>query len=118
MKALDQTVAPSASLVITTGGPQVPPVLQGSAQLAATGSVDGFAIFHLIPGAQEAVVPMETRNASSYLLGFDNTNDVVLTVALANFSAQTANIGVVIRDATGAIIGTPGAFLPSLPMDT
>ena len=56
----------------------MPPVLVGSAQLAATGAVDGFAIFHLIPGAQEAVVPMETRNANSYLLPFDNTGGVVL----------------------------------------
>jgi hypothetical protein len=31
-----------------------------------------------IPTAQEAVVPMETRNAPSYLLAFDNSNGVVL----------------------------------------
>ena len=73
----------------------------GSAQLAATGAVDGFAIFHQIPTAQEAVVPMETRNASSYLLAFDNTNGIVLGVAVENVSAQAANIGVVIRDDTG-----------------
>ena len=48
-------------------------MLVGSAQLAATGAVDGFAIFHQILTTQEAVVPMETRNASSYLLAFDNT---------------------------------------------
>ena len=83
----------------------------GSAQLAATGPVDGFAIFHLIPGAQEAVVPMETRNASSYLLPFDNTGGVVLAVAVANVSAQAANIGVVIRDDTGTVIGTAGATI-------
>jgi hypothetical protein len=69
----DRTLAANASLIVTTAGPQTPPVQVGSAQLAATGPVDGFAIFHLIPGAQEAVVPMETRNASSYLLAFDNT---------------------------------------------
>jgi hypothetical protein len=58
----------------------------------ATGAVDGFAIFHLIPGAQEAVIPLEIRNASSYLLVFDNTNNVALSVAVANVSVQAANI--------------------------
>ena len=109
--SLDRTIDANASLVITTAGPQTPPVLVGSAQLAATGAVDGFAIFHLIPGAQEAVVPLETRNASSYLLAFDNTGGVVLGVAVENVSSQPVSIPVVIRDDNGTVIGTPGATL-------
>ena len=109
--SLDQTIAANASLLITTAGPQAPPVEVGSAQLAAAGSVDGFAIFHLIPGAQEAVVPLETRNASSYLLAFDNTGGVVLGVAVENVSSQSAFIPVVIRDDSGTVIGTPGATI-------
>ncbi len=109
--SFDRTSAANASLIVTTAGPQTPPVQVGSVQLAATGPVDGFAIFHLIPGAQEAVVPMETRNAGSYLLAFDNTGGVVLAVAVANVSAQAANIGIVIRDDTGTVIGTPGATI-------
>ncbi|HSR07852.1 MAG TPA: BACON domain-containing protein, partial [Bryobacteraceae bacterium] len=104
--SLDRSIATNASLVIDSAGPQTPPVQVGSAQLSATGAVDGFAIFHLIPGAQEAVVPMETRNASSYLLAFDNTGGVVLGVAVQNVSAQAGNVGVVIRDDTGAQIGS------------
>jgi hypothetical protein len=92
-------------LVIGTAGPQAPPVQVGSAQLAATGAVDGFAIFHQIPTAQEAVVQLETHDASSYLLAFDNTGGVVLGAAVANVSAQAGNVGVVIRDETGAQIG-------------
>lgn len=109
--SFDRTINPNASLIVTSAGSQTPPVLQGSAQLAATGVVDGFAIFHLIPGAQEAVVPMETRNASSYILAFDNTNGVVLGVAVANLSAQTAVIPVVIRDDSGAVISAAGASI-------
>jgi hypothetical protein len=104
--SLDQMVAPNASLVIDSAGPQTPPVQIGSAQLSATQTMDGFAIFHLIPGAQEAVVPMEIRNASSYLLAFDNTGGVVLGVALANVSPQAANVPVLIRDDSGAQIAT------------
>jgi hypothetical protein len=104
--SFDRTLAANASLIVMTAGPQTPPVLVGSAQLAATGAVDGFAIFHHIVTQQEAVVPLETRNASSYLLAFDNTGGVVLGVAVENVSAQTANIPVVIRDDTGTVISS------------
>ena len=104
--SLDQMVPPNGSLVIDSAGPQTPPVQIGSAQLSATQSMDGFAIFHLIPGAQEAVVPMEIRNPSSYLLAFDNTGGVVLGIALANVSGQAATVPVVIRDDTGAQTAT------------
>jgi hypothetical protein len=97
--------------MITTAGPKTPPVLAGSAQLAATAAVDGFAIFHHVPTAQEAVVPMETRNASSYLLAFDNTNGLVLGVAVQNISPQNATIPVIIRDDAGSVVSSPGTTI-------
>ena len=103
--SLDRTLSANASLIIETAGPQTPPVQEGSAQLSATGAVDGFAIFHHVITQQETVVPMETRNASSYLLAFDNTGGV-LGVAVANVAAQPGNVGVVIRDDSGKQIGT------------
>jgi sugar lactone lactonase YvrE len=112
--SIDRALPAYASLIIGTGGPQTPPVLVGSAQLAATGAVDGFAIFHQVVSLQEAVVPLETRIASSYVLSFDNTNGLVLGVALQNVSAQDAVIGVVIRDETGMQISAPGTSI-SLP---
>jgi len=108
---LDRAIAANASLVIDTAGPQTSPVLVGSAQLAATGVLDGFAIFRQTSTAQEAVVPLETRRAGSYLLAFDNTNSISMGVAVANISAPLANVGVVIRDETGSEIGTPGAVI-------
>ena len=105
--SFDRTIAANASLIATTAGPQgTSDVLVGSAQLAATNSVDGFAIFHHIQTQQEAVVPMETRQASSYLLPFDNTNGLVLGIALANISTQAVTVQVVIRDDTGLQIGS------------
>jgi len=109
--SFDRTLEANASLIIDTAGPQTPPVQVGSAQMASTGAVDGFAIFHEISTAQEAVVPMETRNANSYLLAFDNTGGVVLGVALENVSAQAADVAVLIRDDTGVLIGPPGAMI-------
>jgi len=104
--SLDRTLAANASLLMSTAVIPTAPVLVGTAQVGANGAVDGFAIFHLIPGAQEAVVPLETRNASSYLLAFDNTNGVVLGVAVGNVSAQGVIVTVVIRDDMGTQIGT------------
>ncbi|MEO8051838.1 MAG: hypothetical protein ABI833_15580 [Acidobacteriota bacterium] len=109
--SIDRTVAPRASLIVDTAGAQTPPVLVGSAQLAATGSLDGFAIFHQIATKQEAVVPLETRSASSYLLVFDNTAGLVLGVAVDNVSAQAASIPVIIRSDTGTVISAPGTTI-------
>jgi hypothetical protein len=105
----DRTLAANASLIFNTAGPQTPPVLLGSARLTAIGAVDGFAIFHHIQTQQEAVVPLETRNANSYLLAFDNTGGAVLGVAVANLTAQDIAIPVVVRDDAGTVISAPGA---------
>ena len=109
--ALDRTVAPNASLILDTPAAPALPVLVGSAQLMATGALDGFAIFHQISTNQEAVVPLETRSARSYLLAFDNTAGLTLGVAVANISAQTASIPVTIRDDNGTIISSPGTAI-------
>jgi Putative binding domain, N-terminal len=106
--ALDRTVAPNASLIIDTAGAQVPPVLVGSAQLMATGQLDGFAIFHQIATHQEAVVSLETRSARSYLLAFDNSGGMTLGVAVANMSPQAESIPVIIRSDDGTVISAPG----------
>jgi hypothetical protein len=54
------------------------------------------------------VVPLETRNASAYVLAFDNTNHLVTGVALANVSVpgQAVAVQAVLRDDTGASLGT------------
>ena len=109
--SFDRMLGANASLIVNTAGPQTGQVLQGSAQLAATGPVDGFAIFRQIPTEQEAVVPMETRDAPSYLLAFDNTNGLVLGVAVENISSLGAVIPVVIRDDAGVLISAPGATI-------
>jgi formylglycine-generating enzyme required for sulfatase activity len=104
--SLDRTLAPHASLVIASDGPASGPFVTGSAQVAATGRIEGYAILKLMPGAQEAVVPLETRHAKSYVLAYDNTEGAGLGVSVANVSAQAADVGVRIRDSSGAQIGS------------
>src|ERR1019366_2747029 len=60
------------------------------------------AIFRYNPNGQEAVVPLETRNAASYLLAFDNTNGTATGVAVSVASSQASSVPVIIRDDTGA----------------
>ncbi len=109
--SLNSTLAGNSSLVLTSSGPANVPVLVGGAKLAANGPADGFAIFHRISDGQEAVVPLEMRNASSYLLPFDNTGGMALGVAMENVSSQTANITVILRNDAGGQIGTGTVLL-------
>ena len=59
--SVTKTSAPNASLVIQTQGSSAQAVVTGSAHLATTGNVGGFAIFRDGGTGQEAVVPLETR---------------------------------------------------------
>jgi hypothetical protein len=97
--SVTQTLAAGATLLIQSTG--APTLLTGSAQLTTTGNVSGFVIFR--HNGQEAVVPMESRNAPAYVLAFDNTAGTATGVAINNVSAssQPVNIPVVIRDDQG-----------------
>ncbi len=120
-----QTIAPGASLWIQTSGDLTTALLTGSAQLTG---VSGFAIFRYLPNGQEAVVPLGTGNANSYVLAFDNTGGTVTGVAISDISSvvptpASAQINVVtiplaativpvtLRDDTGAQIGIGGVGL-------
>ena len=102
----DQTISANATLLLDTTGPSSQASLAGAAQLMAASGVNGFAIFTYAPTGQEAVVPLETRKAGSYLLAFDNTGAVATGVAIANLATSAASVNVVIRDDTGAPLGT------------
>jgi GH35 family endo-1,4-beta-xylanase len=104
---LDQTINPNALFVLDTTGPASQNASVGSAQLQAAGNVVGFGVFTNAASNWEAVVPLETRNAPSYILAFDNTGSIVTGLAIANLSAQAASIKAVVRDASGVQIGGP-----------
>jgi hypothetical protein len=103
---LTQTIAAGATLVLLTQGSSTTSVTEGSAQLTTTegAGVNGFAIF--ANNGQEAVVPLETRNPAAFVLGFDNTSGLATGVALANVADAGGNVGVVLRDDTGAVLDT------------
>jgi hypothetical protein len=100
--SVTQNLAPGATLVIVSTG--APTLITGSAQLSTTGNVSGFVIFR--HNGQEAVVPLESRNANGYIVAFDNTNGTATGVAVNAVSAQAVNVPVVVRDDTGSQIAT------------
>ena len=92
-----QLAAGATLLIVSTG---VQTLITGSAQLATTGHVSGFVIFR--HNGQEAVVPLESRNASGYIIAFDNTNGTATGIAVNAVSSQQVSVPVVVRDDTGA----------------
>ena len=110
---LDQTLNPHGQFIMDAAGSLSNPVSVGWAQLSTAGAVNGFAIFKNSSG-QEAVVPLETRSAPSYLLAYDNSGALATGLAIANPATAAATVNVVIRDDTGAQIGTRIVNLPAL----
>ena len=103
---ITQTIAAGGTLVLLTEGNNAAATVAGSVQLTTTGSISGFAIFRYNPTGQEAVVPLETRNANAYVLAFDDTNGIATGLALANVSQQAVSVPVILRDDTGTNLGT------------
>jgi len=105
-KATESTVnvklVGGASLIIVANDPNNADV--GSAVLTSGGAIGGFAIYQYTPTGQEAVVPIETRGVTSYVLAFDNTNSIVTGLAIANQTSSPVTVGVTVRDDTGATL--------------
>ena len=108
--------------MIEATAPENQQIQVGWAQLLTNGSITGFAVFTLavkdqtVAGSktqQEAVVPLENRNAGPYILWFDNMSGYVTGVALANVPTQPAAISMVIRDNTGTMLSTQIITLPA-----
>ena len=112
---LNTTLNAGAGLIVETAGLN-DPLLVGWAQLLTNGNIGGFAVFTdaVTPQLQqEAVVPLESRNAAAYVLWFDNVNGFATGAALANLSTQSAEITVVVRDDTGTELSTQTITLPA-----
>jgi hypothetical protein len=108
--SISEQIAGGASIIITAadGGP----LQQGYATFTTTGEVGALTTFRYNPNGQEIGVPLETRNANSYLVAFDHTGGVTTCIAVANLSGFAASVPVAIRDQSGALIQTAALSLP------
>jgi sugar lactone lactonase YvrE len=112
VSTLTDTLNPHAMTELDISDPSV--LVLGSAQLAGGGTVTGFGVFTYLPTGQAAVAPLETRNASSYLLPFDNTGTLQTGLAIANLSSAQTGVSLIVRDNSGAQIGTGQMTLPAM----
>ena len=107
-----KTLANGATLAIQAQGLDAQVAL-GSAQLTSDFGANAFALFRYDPSGQEATVPFETRNASAYVLAFDNTAPLATGVAIANLSSQAASVGMILRDDAGNTLQTTTIPVPA-----
>jgi hypothetical protein len=110
------TIGPGATVIFQTTGPPTQVTQTGWAQLLTNGNIGGHAVYTQTVGSsvQEAVVPIETRNPDAFVLPFDNVGGFSTGVAVANTTAAQANIAVIIRDDTGAMLQVQTLTLPAL----
>jgi len=93
----------------------VGPVSQGYAAVTLPVGVTGYGVFHLSnPGVpdQEAVVPLSSASTTTSTLTWDDTS-FVTSVGIVNPSSVASTVSIVLRDASGATIGTSSVFLPA-----
>ena len=109
----DESIVPNGLLIFDTTGPLAQTPAVGSSRLSTSGDIQAFSVFTYTPSGQAAVVPLETRNANSYLLPFDNTGTISTGLAISNISSSSTDVNVVIRDDTGKQIDTGKINLPA-----
>jgi hypothetical protein len=100
--SIAETIPAGGSVRITA--PDTEALRQGWGILSTTGDVRALAILRSNPSGQELGLPVETRNANSYLLAFEDAGETRTGIALANLSAIPVNIRVMIRDESGALL--------------
>jgi sugar lactone lactonase YvrE len=109
---VDESLDAGSTLVINLPGLASHAAEVGFSQLLTNGNVGGFAIFEIQSSQQQAVVPLETRNAPAYVLAFDETNGVQTGIALANTGGAAVTVKVVARDDSGQIVPTKITSIP------
>lgn len=110
---VNQSIPAGGSLIVVVEDSAGAITTTGSAVLTTTGNVGGFAVFRYNLTGQEAAAPLQTVNAPSYVLAFDNTGGLSTGLAIANLAAQAASVNVIVRDDKGAQIGAGSIDLPA-----
>jgi len=101
----DQVVLNAGASVVLSAGNSWSSA-EGQVQFFTDQSINGNAIYRYEPSGQELAVPFEKRNASSYVIAFDNTGAMVTGIAIADFDSLPTDITGVVRGEDGGELGT------------
>ena len=104
--SIDRTLGPGAMLEIGSTGPLSQSTATGWAQLLSSGTANGFAKFRFTVGSldHQALIPLENRGGTEFVLAYDNTGGFADGIAIANTASQAVNIGIVIRNDAGTVL--------------
>lgn len=108
----ERTLAPRSLFVLRSGRDEEFLSI-GWAELTGDEGISAFIIFSAVQSGQEAVVPLETRSAKSYVLAFDNTQSRITGAAIASLVENAQSVDVTIRDEAGAILDTKVLLMPA-----
>jgi hypothetical protein len=109
--SVDLIVPANGSATVETEGPAAAAPMTGWADVQTTvlpGTLSGFSIFRLRRTGiadSEGTVVLDTRTATSLVLGYDNTGAFQTGLALAN-EGKATNAVMTVRDETGVVLGT------------
>ena len=112
------SIVAGGSWYVQSGGDLSTALLTGSAQVTTSANIGAFVIFRYNPNGQEAVVPLENRNSSAYMIAFDNTTPTGNTaptatgIAVANASPVNISLPYIVRDDVGLPIDGGTGTLP------
>jgi hypothetical protein len=96
--------------------PNLGPLNQGYVSVSLPAGVTGYGVFRQsVPGIadQEGVVPLSSVSSTTSTLIWDDTN-FVTSVAIVNPSSVPTTVSIVVRDATGATIGSSSVSLAAM----
>lgn len=109
---VERVIAPGAILFVETAGTAAE-TLQGWAQITSDGQIRGHAVLtqRVEGGEHDAAIPVDSNStASALVLAFDQTNGRQTGLAIANVLAQYAEVELLFRDESGAVIGGGKGF--------
>jgi len=113
--SVNLTLSPNQSLVVESNA-ATSSIAVGWADVQATGALSGYSIFRLSsPGVpdSEGTVPLDTRQLSTAVLPYDNTNGYRTGLALANQASTAATVTATFLDQNGIQLGTSQISLPA-----
>ena len=89
------------------------PAQEGYATFTTNGEAGALTILRYNPTGQELGLPVETRNANSYLLAYDHTGEIQTCIGIANLSAIPVSVPLTIRDQNGSVLVNTTISLPA-----
>ena len=103
---IERSLRPGESFILESLPASENALYVGWATLQSDGDVDGFAVFRQTIGerVQEAVTPLEKRDANAYTLWFDNTDGYATGMAIARSGEKNGTVELALSSDSGAAL--------------